>query len=163
MEVTDYGQARSSRRGRKQGAASPGHKQRLASSLSKGAGGGQPCTRVKEQITIFEKKKHEDKMKMKTTTPENLVKIVTKQTRRPSLAGSPTLKRLNAKNRAKYSPLKNLRSQAVKDSQVKKENFSLLLNSWENLSTTNLTPAMFEEPRLKKNVDSQYQGCLKIS
>jgi hypothetical protein len=24
-----------------------------------------------------------------------------------------------------------------------------------------LTPAIFEEPRLKKNVDSQYQGCLE--
>ena len=64
--------------------------------------------KVKEKISNLEKKNKEDMMKMKTTTTGKQVKTVSKQGRKQSISGSPTIKRLNAKNRAQYSPLKNL-------------------------------------------------------
>ena len=71
--------------------------------------------------------------------------------------------RLNAKNSAQYSPLKNMTNQVVNFSQEKKQNFSFLLNNWELLITKNLTPAVFEEPKLKEKCEQQIPGMFRKS
>ena len=103
----------------------------------------------------------EDRLKMKMTTPSKKVETVSKPRRKKTLAGSPLSKRLNPKTRAQYSPLKNLSSQAVNNSQDKKKNFNLLLNSWELLSSKNLTPAVLEKPRINENCEQPIQGNLR--
>ena len=113
-------------------------------------GGWQTHAEAKEEkIRNLEMNVNDDKMNLKMTTPSKKVKTVSKPRRNQTLAGSPLIKRLNPKTRALYSPLKNLSSQAVNISQEKKQNFNLLLNSWELLSSKNLTSAFLEKPRMK--------------
>ena len=109
----------------------------------------------------LEKQDNEDKLKMKMTSPSKKVKTVSKPRRNKTLAGSPLPKRLNPKTRAQYSPLKNLLSQAVNNSQDKKKNFNLLLNSWELISSKNLTPAVLEKPRMIENCGQPIPGNLR--
>jgi hypothetical protein len=114
-----------------------------------------------ENIRCLEMNANADKMKSKMTTPSKKVKTVSKPRRKKTLAGSPLPKRLNPKTRALYSPLKNLSNQAANNSQDKKNNFNLLLNSWELISSKNLTPAVLEKPRMIENCGQPIPGNLR--
>ena len=109
-------------------------------------GGGRAHAEAKEgNMRGFEINNITEKMKLKMTTPSKKVKTVSNPRRKKTLAGSPLPKRLNHKTRAQYSPLKNLLNQTADNSHNKKNNFELLLKSWEHLSTNNLTPAVFRK------------------
>ena len=81
---------------------------------------------------------------MKTATEGKKVKTVPHKARRPSVTGSPTV---------------NLMSQAVKASQAKKQNFSQLLNNWENLST----PAVFFRAEIEGKMWTANTGEIRKS
>ena len=125
-------------------------------------GGGRAHAEAKEgNMRGFEINNITEKMKLKMTTPSKKVKTVSNPRRKKTLAGSPLPKRLNPKTRALYSPLKNLSNQAANNSQDKKNNFNLLLNSWELISSKNLTPAVLEKPRMIENCGQPIPGNLR--